>query len=231
MRQPLESFFRKALIERIFPFAIAMMLSASCMFAEGLAGRWDAVATVGSLKIPFTLFFDGKGETFSASLVKGQGRIAASSSSFDGQILRAEFGPAGGHLEAVLKDGDLKGVFGSEKTGKHPFQATAFCTCGFVGEAGPDISGVWESREDQWRLSVKRVGEDTVALIARGGKEIGPLVGRFNGTFFELSFFDGHEGGVLEIEPQNDSLLALSWMEPGAPAKKLKAARLAAQQR
>jgi hypothetical protein len=198
---------------------------AAGLCAQSLSERWDAVVTIGGLRVPFILHFEGKGPAFAASLAKGDTRVPADASSFDGKTLRAEFRQPRARIEAVLSDGELKGVFGNEKTAMYPFKASAFCTCGFVGEAGPDISGSWEIREDGWRLLLRRVGEDTIAAIARGANETGPLTGRFNGVFFELSFFDGQQGAVLEIEPRKDGGLDLSLMEPGAAAKKMKAVR------
>ena len=107
----------------------------------------------------------------------------------------------------------------------HPLKASVFCTCGFAGEAGPEIMGSWEVSDNDWKLSARRAGEDTIATISRGANEIGPLSGRFNGSFFELSFFDGNRAALLEIEPRKDGALDLSWMEPGIAVKKMKAVR------
>lgn len=209
-----------------FRLALGIGALAAGLHAEGLNGRWDAVTTIGGVRIPFLLHFDGQGAAFKAAVSRGEARTAAAASSFDGKTLRAAFGETGSRLEATLSDGELKGVFGNEKTGMHAFQAAAFCTCGFVGEAGPDISGSWNVPESGWRLDVKRVGDDTIAAVQRGGGTSGPLLGRFNGVFFELSYFDGREGMVLEIEPRKDGGLDLSWMEPGTKVKKVTALRI-----
>ena len=145
--------------------------------------------------------------------------------SFDGRTALADFESSASRMQAVVGEGGLTGTFGNEKNGMHAFKAAAFCTCGFVGEAGPEIMGSWEVSENNWKLSVRRAGEDTIATISRGGNEIGPLSGRFNGAFFELSFFDGSRAAVLEIEPRKDGGLDLSWIEPGIAVKKVKAVR------
>ena len=181
------------------------------------------MATIGTLKVPFTVYFEGDGHSFAASLVTGDVRIRSSAGSFDGEKARVEFERTGARMEAVLSRGELKGVFGAEETGMHPFTASEFCTCGSVGEAGPEIMGSWEVPENGWRLSVRRVGDDTIATISRDGSERGPLGGRFNGAFFELSYFDGIRAAMLEIELRKDGGLDLSWMEPGLAVKKMKA--------
>jgi len=198
-------------------------MAASVLSAQTPAGRWDAHVTIRSLRIPFTMHFDGSGSSFTAFLVTGDTRIRSSSASFDGKTARADFENPTSRMQAVVaEDGSLTGTFGNQKAGMHPFKASAFCTCGLVGEAGPEIMGSWEVSND-WKLSVRRVGEDTFATISRGGAEIGPLSGRFNGSFFELSLFDGNQAAVLEIEPRKDGALDLSWIEPGVAAQKLKA--------
>ena len=207
----------------------AALMAVSVLSAQTPAGRWDAhVTKIGSLRVPFTMHFDGSGSSFAAScsIVMGDTRIRSSSASFDGKTARADFENPGSHMQAVVADGgSLTGTFGNEKLGMHPFRASAFCTCGLVGEAGPEIMGPWEVSENNWKLSVRRVGEDTMATISRGGAEIGPISGRFNGSFFELSLFDGNQAAVLEIEPRKDGALDLSWMEPGVGVKKLKAVK------
>jgi hypothetical protein len=95
-----------------------------------------------------------------------------------------------------------------------------------MGEAGPEIMGVWELPGDGGRLAIRRVGEDTLATLSRAGEEVGPLSGRFNGGFFELSYYDGTRGTLLEIEPRKDGGLDVAWMEPGVAAKKVKAVRV-----
>ena len=171
------------------------------------------------------MHFEGSGSSFVAFIVTGDTRIRSSAASFDGRTTRADFESSASRMQAVAEEGALTGTFGNEKTGMHALKASAFCTCGFVGEAGPGIMGLWEVSDNNWKLSARRVGEDTIATISRGGDEIGPLSGRFNGSFFELSFFDGSRAAVLEIEPRKDGALDLSWMEPGIAVKKMKAVR------
>lgn len=205
--------------------AAVTLLSAASAFAQAPTGRWDASVKVGSLKVPFTMMFEGDGATLAASIVNGDARIRSTSGSFDGKAVRLEFEQTGARLEAALGEGGLKGTFGSTRTGMNPFQAGAYCTCGFPGEAGPEIMGTWDLPEGGGRLVIRRAGDDTMAVLSRGGDEIGPLSGRFNGAFFELSYFDGSRAAVLEIEPRKDGRLDVSWMEPGVATKKLVAIR------
>lgn len=198
---------------------LAGVLSVALVWAEtpAPAGRWDGEVTIQGLKIPFALHFDGTGETYAAALVVGERRIGSTAASFDGQRLRVVFGEPASRWEAELRDGQLKGMAEGEGT-RHPFQASAFCTCGFVGEAGPDVSGSWVG-DHGTRVTIRRVGEDTIATLTRAGSEAGPFLGRYNGAFFELSFFDGVRGAVLELEQRKGGLEA-TLAEPGVGKRK-----------
>lgn len=202
--------------------AFAAMLTAVSACAQIPSGRWDATITIGGLKVPFTMHLETNGAAISGDLVNGDVRIRSTAGSFDGKTVRLEFGQSGSRLEATPVDGGLKGAFGPAKN-MHPFNATVFCTCGFVGEAGPDITGAWDVPAGGLRVAIRRIGDDTLATVERGAEQVGPLSGRFNGAFFELSYFDGSRAGILEIEPRKDSGLDLTWMEPGVAAKKMKA--------
>ncbi len=198
--------------------AAAFVGVAAALSAETLTGRWDGTVLVGSLRVPFTMHMEGAGAGFSVSMATGDTRVRSTGASFEGKAAHAEFPAA--RMQAVLSAGELKGTFGPNK-----FQAAAYCTCSVAGEAGPDISGQWPLPEADWKISIRRTGEDTIAIVSRGGKESGPLSGRFNGAFFELSYFDGANAALLEIEPRKDGGLNVSWMEPGAAARKLTALR------
>jgi len=206
-------------------YFLAAVLAAGAALAQTPSGRWDATVTIGTLKVPFQIHFEGEGAAFTGSLVNGDARIRSKPGSYDGKTARLEFDKSGARLEATMSNGDLKGTFGAEKS--YQFRAFAFCTCGFAGEAGPDIQGAWDVPDAGWKLSIRRMGEDTLATLTRGGDNFGPVSGRFNGTFFELSYFDGTRAAVLEIEPSKDKGLDIAWMEPGAAPKKAKAVRAA----
>jgi len=204
---------------RLFP---AILLAAVSSSAQAPAGRWDGTVQFGSLKVPFRIDFESNANTFKGSLVNGDANVPSTSGSFsDGKVLLA-FDRSGAKLEASLADGELKGSINSA-SGTHPFTASRFCTCGFEGEAGPDITGSWEVPNASWRLQIRRIGEDTLATITHSdSEEPGPLSGRFDGIVFSLRYFDGNRAAMLEIEPNKSGGLDLVYTEPGKDAKKLK---------
>jgi hypothetical protein len=195
------------------------VLSAVSAWTQAPAGRWEGTIVYGKLKVPFTIHFDGSGAAVTGALVNGEKRVSSTSGNFDGKQL--QLAVAGKTLKATLEDGGLKGTFDSQ-----PFTASAYCTCGLEGVAGPAIMGVWEIPDSGWRLDVDRKGEDTLVTISRPGESIGPVTGRYDGLTFQLHYFDGTRAAVLEIEERKDGALDIVWMEPGREALKSKAIRV-----
>ena len=201
----------------------AILLAAVAGKAQAPAGRWDGTIQFGSLKVPFRIDFEGTGSSFKGTLVNGDSLVPSTSGSFSDGKLRLSFDPSGAKLEATLADGELKGSVNGSSYGSRPFTASAFCSCGFEGEAGPEIMGTWEVPGNGWRLEIRRKGEDTLATVSRSGDEVGPLTGRFDGAVFTLRYFDGRRAAVLEIERNKSGGLDLVWMEPGQDMKKFTA--------
>lgn len=186
--------------------------------AQAPAGRWDGTAVAAGLKIPFRIDFEGSGAAFRGTLVHGDERIASTSGSFEGGVARLAF--ARSRMEAKLDEGQLNGTFDSAG-GRIAFTASAYCTCGVEGEAGPDVTGTWRA-EDGLRLTVRRAGDDTVV----SGPPIGPVSGRFDGIAFQLHYFDGERAALLEMEPKAGGV-ALVYKVPGAAEKRARAVKAA----
>lgn len=197
-------------------------LAAICGWAQELDGRWDGKVTYGTLEVPFTIHFEPNGKTLKGSLLNGDTRVSSTEGSFEAGSLRLNFGASGARLEAKLVNGQLKGTIGNGDK-MRPFTASQFCSCAPEGEAGPDISGIWEVPGSDWRLTIRRKDEDTFATISRPGGELGPLAGRSDGLTFMLHYFDGVRAALLEIEPRKDGGLDLKFTEPGAGEKKYRA--------
>jgi hypothetical protein len=193
------------------------VLLATGVWAQAPAGRWDGTAVVAGQKVPFRIDFEGDATSLRGSLVNGDARRASTSGSMAGSVVRLTFD--GMRLEGTIAEGQLTGSFAS-RARVIPFTASAYCTCGVEGEAGPDIAGVWAADDSWWRFAVKRAGDDTIV----SGLEVGPVSGRFDGIAFQLHYFDGIRAALLEVEPKN-GVLALVWTVPGAPPKRYRAVK------
>src|SRR5688572_6359678 len=200
-------------------------LAVACGWAQAQApdGRWDGTITYGALNVPFTIHFEPNGKTLTGSFVNGDSRVSSTAGSFESGSVRLTFGASGARLEATMVEGQLKGVYGIGGQDMRPFTASKFCSCGFEGDAGPDISGTWEAPDSGWRLAIQRKGDDTLATVSRPSGELGPLVGRFDGLTFMLHYFDGANAAVIEIEERKDGGIDLKFREPGVEVKKYRA--------
>ncbi|MBS1835148.1 MAG: hypothetical protein JST65_20685 [Acidobacteria bacterium] len=121
------------------------------------------------------------------------------------------------------------GLSADERWGaaRYRIEAAPFCTCGFQGEAGPDIAGTWALAADgAGTLRVRRTGDDTIAdLELPGGERVQHLMGRFDGLSFALAAFDGRRGVLLDAEPDKDTLKITLQILPGSPATRLTATK------
>ena len=202
-------------------YLAAAFLTAAAVWAQAPAGRWDGTLVHGKLKVPFTIQLEGSGPAIHGALVNGDARVSSTSGTFDGKRLLLSFGSSGTKLDASLADGSMHGTFGP-----HSFTASAYCTCGSEGVAGPAIMGLWELAGNGWRLDVKRNGEDTLVTVSRAGESMGPVTGRFDGLTFQLHYFDGTRAAVLELEERKDGGLDVVWMEPDKEPVKGRAVRV-----
>jgi hypothetical protein len=194
-------------------------------WAQAPDGRWDGTITYGTLNVPFTIHLEPNGKTLKGSFVNGDISVSSTEGSFENGSVRLTFGDSGTRLEATLANEQLKGTYGKGQD-MHPFTAEKFCMCGFIGEAGPDISGTWEVPNSDWRVTIKRKNDDNLATVSRQSGELGPIAGRFDGLTFMLHYFDGVRAAVLEIEQRKDGGLDLKFAEPGTEVKKYRAVRV-----
>lgn len=198
----------------------AVLLVASATWAQELAGRWDGTVAYADLRVPFRIHFEGHGSEMIGTFINGDTHVRSTSGTFTNGRLQLSFDNASTRLTATIADGELKGEYGGPKQGMNSITANAFCSCGFEGEAGPDISGTWEVKDLQLSLSIQRKGEDTFATLSRADGTLGPLAGRSDGLAFTLHYFDGERAAVLEIEPRKDGNLDVVLKEPGERPKK-----------
>ena len=190
--------------------------------------RWDGTIAFGNLKLPFSMQLRIDGPQAAASFTNlGEAGGISGKGSIAGDTLKITFEARNAVLEGKLDGGSLKGVY-STPFGKYTVDAGRFCTCGFQGEAGPDISGAWTLEGTKGKLSVERKGEDTLGILTLDSSTTPTLAGRFDGAVFTLAYFNGDPAGAawLEIEPDKDArVLTLVYQKPGLDPVRLKATR------
>jgi hypothetical protein len=197
--------------------------------AKNPGERWDGTVAFGSFKVPFSMQINFDGTSVSAVFTSGEERVESTSGTLSNDAVRIKFDSLGTVLEAVQNGGSMKGTYAKAADPREmlPIELNRFCTCGFVGEAGPDISGVWSIDGGGGRLTVERKGDDTFAAIrlANDDRQFGTLSGRFDGVSFTLSHFTGTNAALLDAEPRKDGKLDLNLQLPGEPSRKVVASR------
>jgi hypothetical protein len=197
--------------------------------ARNASERWDGVIVFGSLKAPFSMQIDFDGASVSAVFTSGEDRVESTSGTLSGDAVLIKFDSLGTVLEAVQNGGSMKGTYtkAADPQKRLAIELNRFCTCGFVGEAGPDISGVW-SIDGGGRLAVERKGDDTFATVRLAGddRQFGTLSGRFDGVSFSLSHFTGSNAALLDAEPRKDGKLDLNLQLPDEAPRKVVASRI-----
>lgn len=176
--------------------------------------RWDAKITMqDKVKVPFSLQFQVDKGTGAASASWGDVR-STSGKVADGK-LTLDFG-AGRRIEANFDGKSFEGNYTVDGS-MYRIEAAPFCTCGFQGEAGPDIAGVWDLSGKGGTLTVRRTGDDTFAELELPGVErVKHLFGRFDGLSFALAAFDGRHGALVDAEPQDAATLKITLLFPGS---------------
>lgn len=195
---------------------LCLALTASAQ-TQTIVGRWEGTVVLEKLKVPFQMHITAEGAKVSAAFANGPERVNSTSGTFENGMLKLKFDQLGTEMNGRLGDGGLKGTYGNAT-----FEASLYCTCGYEGEAGPDISGEWKV---EWNgapavIRVRREGEDTLVMLTSSGVTAGPAIGRFDGLEFALRYFDGARAFLLNLEPKKDGTLAVIRQRPGAAAEK-----------
>lgn len=178
------------------------------------AGRWvGTISYPGGLQIPFSMDLKPAGDAVAGAFYNGDQRVESKAGTWNAEGLTLEFPQNGKRLQAKLENGALKGAYGEQK-----FEASAYCTCAYEGEAGPDISGQWKIEGTDRTFAVMRKGEDTWATL--GGAV---HTGRHDGLQFTLSHFDGARASLMEIQVRKDGALDVAMKQPGRGEEKLRA--------
>jgi peroxiredoxin len=186
---------------------IALLSAAPVLFAQSLAGPWQATVTVNGLEIPFRVEFQGDGATIKGSLFNGDERFISTSGSFVNGALTLQWDYIASQLQATLDGNALSGTFLRPKGVAYPFHATRAAKASPSAKA-PDIGGVWilegvhsEKGEGAWRFIVKQDGANVSAAILRIDGDTGTLTGSYQDGKFVLSHFSGMRPALVEVTP------------------------------
>lgn len=165
--------------------------------------------------VPFRIEFSDNGTLLEASFFNGDEKISSTRGRLDGKSVRLDFDHYASRLDAILEDGERRGIYGNPAKTLYTFEAVPHRATLLPTNAVPEISGLWEipvessKGERAWRLIVRQSGAEVTAAILRMDGDTGALTGSWEEGKFVLSHFSGARPSVLELTPQEKGHLQL----------------------
>ncbi len=196
-------------------FGILALLFVPLVWAQSIAGLWDATLIQGGTRIPFKVGFSGSGSDVKGWFFNGDEKEISNGGSFENGSLTLNFDSYASVLKLTLKDGELDGEYTTRGKGvpvhavRHAGQHAA------ADIKAPNVDGLWvlegvnstKKDEKAWNLILKQNGAELSASILRIDGDTGTLTGRYQDGKFVLSHFSGARAALLTIAPQSDGTL------------------------
>jgi thiol-disulfide isomerase/thioredoxin len=191
------------------------LLAGPGVWAQSIAGLWDATLTQNGRQIPFKIEFSGSGSSVKGWFFNGDAKEMSNQGSFANGTLRLNFDGYAAVLNLKLNKGALDGVYVT-RTRSMPIHAVRSEKHPAPSSQAPNIDGLWvlegvksSKGEKAWSLIVKQNGTEVSGAILRVDGDTGTLTGRYQDGKFVLSHFSGARPSLLVITPQADGTLML----------------------
>ena len=212
---------------------ISTIVFAPAMWAQSIAGLWNATITVGGNQIPFKIEFAGDGNNVKGWFFNGEEHENSTGGKFENNSLVLNFDSYASVLKATLNNGVLEGEYASTarpaaadsgaRAGRGPgaaplpFRAIRYIAVPPSKMNAPDISGLWylenikSSKHDEkaWQFIVEQKGPEVSGAILRVDGDTGTLTGNYQDGKFVLSHFSGARGALVVVTPQGDGTLVV----------------------
>jgi thiol-disulfide isomerase/thioredoxin len=192
----------------------AFSLVVPCIWAQTLAGEWDAIIRANGVDVPCRFLISGDGSNVQGTFFNDQELYRSTTGKFENDSLTLNFDYTTSKLDAVYKDGALDGTYHSTR-GNYGFHAIPHVQPPAPSANPPDIAGAWEialksgKGEDAWQFLVRQNGPEIKASILRIDGDTGTLAGTWRDGKFTLSHFSGARPALLIVTPQADGSLHL----------------------
>ncbi len=186
------------------------------LFAQSLAGLWDATVQVNNLQVPFRFEISGDGSQVAGTFFNGDAKFVSSSGNYAGGSLVIKWDYTASRLEATVHDGVIDGNFyraGRDAKTVYRFHAERFVPSPLSTAEVPSIAGLWviptksDKGESAWQFIVRQSGPEVTAAVLRIDGDTGALQGTYKDGKFFLSHFSGARPSVFEVKPLPDGSL------------------------
>jgi thiol-disulfide isomerase/thioredoxin len=191
------------------------LLAVPGLWAQSVAGLWDATLTQNGEQIPFKVGFSGTGSAVKGWFFNGEEKEISNGGSLENGSLKLNFDSYAAVLKLTLKDGALDGEYVSR--GKAlPIHAVRAADHSASDTKAPNVDGIWvlegvnsSKGEKAWNLILQQKGAEVSGSILRVDGDTGTLTGRYRDGKFVLSHFSGARPSLLVITPKDDGTLSL----------------------
>lgn len=212
---------RFQLVRRTLFVCVCLLVAAPVAFAQGVAGRWDAVVVANTVEVPFRFEIAQSGSQIEGFFFEGDRKVGSTSGSFENGVLKLEYDFLNTTLEATLEDGQLRGTYRNKRPGARPtvFRAARFVSAPAGPGAAPKVEGSWamyrtakdNSKLDvSWRLYLRESGPEVAGAILKTSGDSGTLVGRWKDGQLVMSHFAGERPLLFEAKPNADGTLSVT---------------------
>jgi len=200
---------------KLVQLGLVALLAVPGVWAQSVAGLWDASLTQNGQQIPFKIEFSGDGSSVKGWFFNGDAKEISNAGTIENGTLKLNFDGYAAVLNLKLKDGTLDGTY-TTPTRSLPIHAIRSDGRAVADVKAPNIDGIWvlegvtsSKGEKAWSLIVKQKGAEVSGAILRVDGDTGTLTGRYQDGKFVLSHFSGARPSLLVISPKDDGTLSL----------------------
>ena len=203
----------------------------ACSVAPDPVGVWrGTVKNPSGELVAFALEIKRDGDQLTGELINDNERLAASSVSLTGDVLKLRYDYYDGALEARIQGNELTGKFArqwNKQTLDRALTARRNAPAPDATAKEPDLTGDWilkvgvGDKQRLWRAAFQTTGQAAAGTIIPVTGDWGQLSGTWMNGALALHRFDGINSRVMRLQAQADGTLAgeldLGLLDPKRP--------------
>lgn len=202
---------------KIHVSGLLLLFLAPAVWAQSVAGLWDATINFNGTEIPFKMGLSGDGTHVKGWFFNGDDREVSNAGKLENGSLVLNFDSYLAKLTATVKNGVIDGEYGPILKKNYPIHAVPAKPGTTSGASGPAIAGQWDlinvnssKGEKAWHLILRQSSSGISGAILRVDGDTGTLTGSYQDGKFVLSHFSGSRPALLILKPASDGTLDVS---------------------